>query len=186
MGIRFFITFLSLIIIFYNLRFMKAQNSLCNVNSCTYLSALSASGQASYNISYFSYGYEPPCLIVDVGTNITFINSTGGTFSNHPLYPGVNQTSLGVEGNPIQITPNGSIATFQMTQTGVYPYYCYYHWLSYGMEGVIYVGNECTPQPPTSPPTSPPTLSPVSSSSSSIKTLLNMFLLILSIYVLIY
>ena len=110
------------------------------VNSCSTRDFVNLTGRASTTITFVPYAYSPKCVHVDLNTAVSF----SGAFSQHPLRGGeiVNGTAVPDSTSPIASTGSGTIATFQITSPGVYGFYCAYHGVSFGMNGVVEVGNE--------------------------------------------
>jgi plastocyanin len=80
--------------------------------------------------------YNPPCIRVKVGTQVTF----SGSFMFHPLSGGTVSNGVATPDpqSPIQPTATGNSASFMMDAAGDYPYYCTLHY-STGMQGVVFV-----------------------------------------------
>ncbi len=85
----------------------------------------------------FGFAYDPTCVVIDVGAELTFV----GNFAQHPLKPGriEGDTVVVAAGNPIHPTSAGSQATFTFTQPGSYGFFCDTH-LHEQMMGAVFVG----------------------------------------------
>jgi plastocyanin len=106
------------------------------LNGCTRATATDRTASATLSISFGSYFYDPPCVVVKKGTQVTF----DGSFMTHPLIGGyiANNMSFPANDGPFTTMVNtGSSASFQLDTTGVYPYYCVFHPTL--MYGTIYV-----------------------------------------------
>jgi plastocyanin len=162
-----------LLVLFVVFRCAQTQN--CTVPKCDYYNATVFTGNATITFTYPSY--TPSCSNIPVGASVTF----SGDFSAHPLRGGIAPTED--PSSPITNTSSGSTATFTFSNSGIYPFFCFYHW-SFGMVGAIYVGNlssSCVPPPPVAPtapvssptpvptPTAPPTPNAPTSPSSVIE-----------------
>jgi plastocyanin len=110
------------------------------VNGCTRATAMDLRGTASTSVAFggaLGISYSPRCIVVSVGTGVTF----NGSFGGHPLEGG---TVVGVSLVPatsgpfIPATVSGTTRTFTMGAAGTFPYYCQFHGGS-GMSGVVYV-----------------------------------------------
>ncbi len=104
----------------------------CNPGDYVDLSAASATRTVIFTLPT----YTPKCARIAAGQSVTF----SGTFSFHPLTPGVppGQTGTASPSNPITVTNTGTTASFTFPTAGFYPYYCANH-ASMGMVGVIQV-----------------------------------------------
>lgn len=109
-------------------------------NSCNTRDFVNLTGKASTTITFAPYAYTPKCVHVDPNTAVSF----SGAFSQHPLRGGeiVNGTAVPDSTSPIASTSSGATVTFQISSPGVYGFYCAYHGVSFGMNGVVEVGNE--------------------------------------------
>lgn len=81
--------------------------------------------------------YDPPCVLIDAGTLLTFESFDGSTFQIHPLQGGVSpnpdpDSPFGLVLDPITTT------SYTLPTPGNYPYYCVAH-ASEGMAGAVYV-----------------------------------------------
>lgn len=85
----------------------------------------------------FGFAYDPPCVTLAVGTELTFV----GNFAQHPLKPGLvdGDTVVVAANNPIQPTSDGSQAAFVFTQPGSYGFFCEAH-VHERMLGAVFVG----------------------------------------------
>lgn len=65
---------------------LTAAQSACDevINGCTYKKATDNAGVSAVTVGFWSYRFTPPCMVVDPGTNVSFV----GDFSLHPLVPG--------------------------------------------------------------------------------------------------
>ena len=108
------------------------------VNGCTDFT--DATAPAASRIVNFGGGqgnaYNPKCLAIAAGQSVMF----SGSFSAHPLQPGVAPSSSGSGSgnNPIAATSTGNTATFIFPTAGTYPYYCSVH-QGVGMYGAVQV-----------------------------------------------
>ncbi|MEP7122631.1 MAG: plastocyanin/azurin family copper-binding protein [Byssovorax sp.] len=116
-------------------------NSVCSqINGCDFSNAVDITGAAFASVDFggaLGLTYSPNCLKVDVGTAVTF----NGDFAGHPLVGGqvVGGSKMQASMGPfLPITSTGMTATFTMSSTGTFPYYCDFHALS-GMTGVVFV-----------------------------------------------
>jgi hypothetical protein len=71
-------------VLLYLLRLSAAQSCDEVINGCTYHKATDNAGVSAVTVGFWSYRYTPSCMVVDPGTNVSFI----GDFSLHPLVPG--------------------------------------------------------------------------------------------------
>ncbi len=113
----------------------QSGSSGSSVNGCTsYTDATADSASRTVTFTYPSY--SPKCLMIAAGQSVTF----SGSFSSHPLTPGVAPDSSGTASpnNPIPATSSGSSLTVSFPNPGTYPYYCALHFAA-GMTGVIQV-----------------------------------------------
>ncbi len=110
------------------------------LNGCLRATATDLSGLASTSVAFggaLGFSYSPACILVSVGTNVTF----DGSFASHPLEGG---TAVGFTLTPatsgpfIPATNTGATRTFTMGVAGTFPYYCQFHGGG-GMAGVVYV-----------------------------------------------
>jgi plastocyanin len=132
---------------------VAAVSAQCNVNSCTYESAVTPSA----NVTFTTAGYVPPCMKVAVGGVINW----SGSFTSHPLTAGLG----GATPQPTNTTspfypPTNTGTTLSLTfpTAGVYPFYCSNHPSS--MIGVVYVGTGCA-APVAAPVAAAPVAAPV-------------------------
>ena len=107
-------------------------SSVCaQVNGCDLTNAVNLTGVASTSIAFgggLGNAYAPSCIKVTVGTNVTF----NGAFDVHPLLGGQVVGNVGMPSGTGPFTPvtNGAgqtTATFAMSATGTFPYYCTNH-----------------------------------------------------------
>lgn len=96
------------------------------------------SGQSSIAFGMLggAVAYDPKCLKVPAGTEVTFT----GDFSMHPLEPSGNRGTT--TGNPIVPTASGNSKAFTFAAPGFYAYFCETHAPSdngTSMSGVIWV-----------------------------------------------
>jgi plastocyanin len=121
-------------------------NSVCaQVNGCDLTNATDLTSMASTSVAFgggLGNAYAPSCIKVTVGTNVTF----NGAFDVHPLLGGQVVSNIGVPSGTGPFTPitNGAgqtTATFAMSATGTFPYYCTNHTGSgvNGMSGAVFV-----------------------------------------------
>jgi plastocyanin len=82
--------------------------------------------------------YDPKCIHVCAGTEITFDALDDGNFQIHPLQGGVNPTPDPASPIPTKSDAASTSVTFTITEPGSYGYYCVAH-ASVGMAGAIYV-----------------------------------------------
>jgi plastocyanin len=84
-----------------------------------------------------AYVYQPKCLKVPVGTQVTFMSTTSD-FGPHPLYPSASIGTL--PGNPITPTTTGNNASFTFPAKGFWAYWCMVHGTDSGtfMAGVVW------------------------------------------------
>jgi plastocyanin len=80
--------------------------------------------------------YDPPCIRVKTGTQVTF----SGSFMFHPLSGGKVEGGIATPdlASPIAPTATGMSAMFTLDAVGEYPYYCTAHYTG-GMQGAIFV-----------------------------------------------
>jgi plastocyanin len=114
-------------------------SAFMSVNPCTAESAYVTS-PTTIDFGFISpaYVYQPKCLKVPVGTQVTF-TSTTSDFGAHPLYP---SASIGTQpGNPITPTTTGNNASFTFSAKGFWAYWCMIHGSDSGnfMAGVVWV-----------------------------------------------
>ena len=66
--------------------FSATAAQLCSevLNGCTYKRATDNAGVSAVTVGFWSYRYVPACMVVDPGTNVSFV----GDFWLHPLVPG--------------------------------------------------------------------------------------------------
>lgn len=78
--------------------------------------------------------YAPPCMLIRVGQSVTFT----GSFSAHPLAPGVapGRSGVGTTPSPIEMRTEGTTYTVRFMASGDFPYHCTYH-AGGGMYGVV-------------------------------------------------
>jgi plastocyanin len=110
-------------------------------NGCSRATANDLTGQAQVAIAFGVTGlsYTPPCIRVDVGTQVTF----NGSFLQHPLLGGsvlAGTPVADIAGPFVPVTASGNTHTFAMATAGDFPYYCVAHGFS-GMAGAVYVGS---------------------------------------------
>jgi plastocyanin len=101
---------------------------------CAPFSFVHQTNQASALVQFGCCTYQPKCLRVSVGTEVSWM----GPFGSHPLSPSV-QTDVG---NPIQDTASGDAVSFTFDTPGTYGYLCSIHGYDSplgGMCGVIEV-----------------------------------------------
>lgn len=81
------------------------------------------------------FAYSPKCMLIAAGQSVSWT----GTFSSHPLRPGVGgNATAGSPNNPITATDTGTTVSFTFPTAGYYPYRCNSHGGS-GMNGAIKV-----------------------------------------------
>ena len=111
-----------------------------SVNGCSRATANDLTGQSQVAIEFGITGlrYTPPCIRVDVGTQVTFT----GSFLQHPLLGGsvlAGTPVADIAGPFVPVTNSGNSRTFGMATAGDFPYYCVAHGFG-GMAGAVYVG----------------------------------------------
>lgn len=106
------------------------------LNGCDAATAVDHTADAAVTITFSGFTYDPACIKVKAGTDVTF----EGSFAAHPLRGGVvvGPTATEDPNSPIKATSNGMMATFTMTDPGDYGYYCSIHYTG-GMMGAVYV-----------------------------------------------
>jgi len=114
------------------------------VNGCDPATAVDKRGELNVPITFPGLAYDPPCLRVMEGTNVTF----SGDFAMHPLVGGkvAGTTPTPDPMSPIPMTSSGMSVTVTFVKAGDYGYYCSKHFAS-NMTGAVYVD---APRPPTS------------------------------------
>ncbi len=111
------------------------------INGCTRAGALDLRGMASATVTFggtTGIAYAPPCIVVDVGTVVTF----EGRFDSHPLQGGVAEGGTvdpATSGPFAVLTSTGTSHSFTMDAAGTYPYFCTVHAWFGGMRGVVFV-----------------------------------------------
>jgi plastocyanin len=117
---------------------------LGKMNGCTRATATDLTGSASATVTFPGTAptpaYAPACLAVKAGTAVTFSATAPSTFDLYPLMGGVvvMMTPVPATSGPFfPVTDSGASATFTMSATGDYPYYCTAEPLT--MQGVVYV-----------------------------------------------
>jgi plastocyanin len=105
------------------------------VNGCD--QATDLRHQATVEVHFQSYSYDPACFIVSPGTTVTF----DGDFTFHPLRGGV--VADGVQtpdpASPFEPgTSTGTSKSFVLSEAGTRPFYCEAHGVI-GMSGAAYV-----------------------------------------------
>jgi plastocyanin len=83
-----------------------------------------------------AFSYDPKCLAVDAGANVTF----SGSFIAHPLYPSARRGT--VANNPIRGVSSGDSTVVLFPSPGFFAYYCGAHGAAddgTAMEGVVWV-----------------------------------------------
>jgi plastocyanin len=116
-------------------------NLLPGINGCTSFTNATMAG-ASRLITFggsLGNAYDQKCLAVAAGQSVTW----SGTFSAHPLQPGLAPSQqggpdAGSPNNPIQMTNSGNTLIVTFATPGVYPYYCSLH-QAQGMFGTVEV-----------------------------------------------
>ena len=105
-------------------------------NGCDSATAVDHTADAAVTINFSGFMYDPACIKVKAGTDVTF----QGSFATHPLRGGTVSGATAMEdpNSPIKATNNGMKATFTMTNAGDYGYYCNVHYAS-GMKGAVFV-----------------------------------------------
>src|SRR5262249_18955759 len=109
------------------------------INGCTNFPDMSGPG-VMRTVSFGGNNtYVPQCVGIAVNQLVTF----NGSFSDHPLRPGLAPSQqggpdAGSPNNPIQPTSSGNTASFGFPTAGLYPYYCSLH-QGQGMFGAIQV-----------------------------------------------
>jgi plastocyanin len=116
----------------------------CIGNVCSLVNGCDLSTISSFGPSTVAFGgalgltYSPACIKVHAGTMVTF----NGSFAGHPLVAGEVVGGSKVPGattGPFGAgTSTGTTATYTMSTTGTFPYYCDFHALS-GMTGAVFV-----------------------------------------------
>ncbi len=106
-----------------------------SVNGCSSFQDETAPG-GSRTITFTFPSYSPPCMLIAAGQSVTF----SGSFSSHPLRPGVAPSSSGTgsPNNPIPATSSGNSLTVAFPTPGTYPFYCALH-QAMGMIGAVQV-----------------------------------------------
>ena len=110
-----------------------------SINGCDIATATDLTGLASTDVTFpnGNFTFSPKCIKVSVGTDVVF----NGDFSGHPHQGGevVGGVEIATSSGPFAgTTSTGLTATFSMTTTGTFPYYCIPHG-SGGMNGVVFV-----------------------------------------------
>jgi plastocyanin len=116
-------------------------NNVCSqINGCDLTNAVNLTGGAPTAIAFggaLGLNYVPKCIKVTQGTVVTF----NGDFSGHPLVGGEVAGGSKVQASTgpfLPATSTGMAASFTMSATGAFPYYCDFHALS-GMTGAVFV-----------------------------------------------
>lgn len=105
----------------------------CNTADFVDRTATTAIRTVTFGVGGFTY--SPKCITIAAGQQVMF----SGTFTSHPLRPGVGATATaGSPNNPIMATSTGTTASFTFPTAGMYPYNCQLHDGS-GMNGVVKV-----------------------------------------------
>ena len=107
------------------------------VNGCDQTTTTDLRHQATLNVHFQSYSYDPACFIVSPGTMVTF----SGDFTFHPLRGGVVADGAQTPDPSSPFEPGTSTGTskiFTLSGAGTFPFYCEAHGLI-GMSGVAYV-----------------------------------------------
>lgn len=114
-------------------------NVCSQVNGCDYTNATDLTGGAPTSVTFpnGNFTYNPKCIKVTVGTDVTF----NGNFGGHPLQGGVvvgGTTTPAASGPFVPLTDTGTTKTFDMDTAGAFPYYCVPH-ATIGMNGAVLV-----------------------------------------------
>jgi plastocyanin len=112
-------------------------NTCVQVNGCDVTNTMNLTGIPSTTVTFSGASYNPKCIRVSQGTNVTF----SGSFSFHPLLGAeiVNNMLIPAGSGPfVPVTNTGTMKTFAMSATGTFPYVCTSHWPS-GMTGTVFV-----------------------------------------------
>jgi plastocyanin len=106
------------------------------INGCDPAMATDHTADAMTTVNIVGLAYDPPCIKVKVGSQVTF----KGNFGNHPTVGGMVSGSMATPDpkSPILDTSAGMSATFAFDKAGGYPYYCTKHFGS-GMMGAVFV-----------------------------------------------
>jgi plastocyanin len=110
------------------------------VNACDPDSATDMRGQMGVTVRFggaLGFRYEPACLRVSPGTEVTF----GGEFDEHPLVGGQvsGSTKAPDPSSPLGgPTSNGTSKTVMLQAAGTFPFYCDVH-AFLGMKGAVFV-----------------------------------------------
>lgn len=114
-----------------------AGGSMSNlVNGCDPAMAMDMTGMATATIASMGLAYNPKCIKVSAGTDVTWD-------SNFMLHPLVGGTVSGVTktpdaNSPIKPTSSGMSVTFKLPAKGTYGFYCDVH-AAGGMAGAVFV-----------------------------------------------
>eukprot|EP00029_Vermamoeba_vermiformis_P014535 TRINITY_DN964_c0_g1_i1.p1 TRINITY_DN964_c0_g1~~TRINITY_DN964_c0_g1_i1.p1 ORF type:complete len:243 (-),score=37.25 TRINITY_DN964_c0_g1_i1:51-779(-) len=129
----------------------------CDVNGCTYETAV-----AGTDIAFNSSGYFPACVRVSAGNSVTFT----GPFATYSItggYIDAENTEV-LSANDISAVATGSLHSFEMSTEGVSAFFSPNNTV---LRGAIYVGTSCAaapvapPMTPVAPPTTPPMSPPM-------------------------
>lgn len=114
---------------------MSSTNTFNGCDTASFVDRTAAGGIRTVTFGAGGFTYSPKCILIAAGQMVTF----SGTFSSHPLRPGVGiNATAGSPNNPIVATAVGTSATFTFPAAGSYPYNCSLHDGS-GMNGVVRV-----------------------------------------------
>ena len=114
-------------------------NVCSQVNGCDLSNATNLTGGAPVTVTFANgnFTYAPKCIKVTVATVLTF----NGNFAGHPMVGGEVVAGAKVQASTgpfLPATSSGSTASFTMSATGTFPYYCEPHALG-GMTGAVFV-----------------------------------------------
>ena len=87
------------------------------------------------------YSYDPPCMTIAAGQNVTISGGTISSFGTHPLSPGVpGNPDAGTPRTPIPRVTDGTVREVMVDfpTPGTYPFFCELHGAG-GMTGVVQV-----------------------------------------------
>lgn len=133
----------------------------CNVNRCTYSSAVNATNV--YFGGSLGAKYSPACIRADTNVSVIFF----GDFNAHPLAEGAVVNGVAIQ--TVAPVVGGSLYFWSASTPGVYPFYSTTLYAE-GMMGAIYVGDACfdnspvAPVPQSAPRAVPPAETPAISS----------------------
>lgn len=114
---------------------MATPNTFNGCDTASFTDRTAAGAIRTVSFPGASLAYAPKCILIAAGQSVTF----SGSFSGHPLRPGVgSNATAGSANNPIMVTNAGTTASFTFPTAGTYPYNCQLHDGS-GMNGVVRV-----------------------------------------------